>query len=235
TDSPFRLLLLAISPALPVRKLILPLVQEAAARSLCLPALILSIRALWPVLALMLVAYAPAAVIRGLWAGPYLQQVYGADATGIGRATLLMGLAMVAGNFLLGPIDRITGSRKWGVAGCVALSATCLAALVLWPAPGFWASALLLAGHGFFGASYPAIMAHGRSFLPPHLIGRGVSFINMFSIGGAGIMQFASRPVYRALAGTGVPEDIFRGVFLFFLVPLTLGWLAYLFSRDEAR
>ncbi len=196
---------------------------------------LLALRALWPVLALMLVAYAPAAVIRGLWAGPYLHDVYGANAAGIGQATLLMGLAMVAGNFLLGPIDRITGSRKWGVAGCVALSAASLAALVAVPQPGFWSSATLLAAHGFFGASYPAIMAHGRSFLPPHLIGRGVSFINMFSIGGAGIMQFASRPVYRALQDPVQPGHTFGSLFLFFLLPLVAGLVIYLFSRDEAR
>ena len=129
-----------------------------------------------------------------------------------------MGLAMVAGNFLLGPIDRITGSRKWGVAGSVALSAASLGLLVVFPAPGFWLSAMLLAAHGFFGASYPAIMAHGRSFLPPHLIGRGVSFINMFSIGGAGIMQFASRPVFAGrCTGSGTAEATLCGsLFLFF-------------------
>lgn len=194
---------------------------------------VLAIRALWPVLALMLVAYAPAAVIRGLWAGPYLSEIYGADVGAIGRATLVMGLAMVAGNFLLGPIDRITGSRKWGVVAGAGLSAASLAAIVAFPAAGFWTSALLLAGHGFFGATYPAIMAHGRSFLPAHLIGRGVSFINMFSIGGAGLMQFASRPLYRALSESSTPETTFRWLFLFFLAPLVAGLVIYLFSRDN--
>ncbi|MEZ5888113.1 MAG: MFS transporter [Paracoccaceae bacterium] len=191
-----------------------------------------AIRALWPVAALMFVAYAPAAVIRGLWAGPYLSGVYGADADGIGLATLVMSLAMVTGNLVIGPLDRLVGSRKWSVVACVGLSALALGTLAYAPAAGFWTAAALLAVHGFFGATYPAIMAHGRSFLPPHLIGRGVSFINMFSIGGAGIMQFASRPLYRAMEG-GAAEATFRGLFLFFLVPLLAGLAIYLFSRDE--
>ncbi|WP_284163791.1 MFS transporter [Frigidibacter sp. SD6-1] len=191
-----------------------------------------AIRALWPVAALMFVAYAPAAMIRGLWAGPYLGEVYGADVAGIGWATLVMSLAMVAGNLVIGPLDRLVGSRKWSVVGCVSLSALALGTLAWAPAAGFWTAAVLLAVHGFFGATYPAIMAHGRSFLPPHLIGRGVSFINLFSIGGAGVMQFASRPVYRALEG-GSAEATFRGLFLFFLVPLLAGLAIYLFSRDE--
>jgi predicted MFS family arabinose efflux permease len=192
-----------------------------------------AIRALWPVLVMMLVAYAPTVVIRGLWAGPYLQDIYGADAAGIGRATLVMGLAMVLGNFVLGPTERITGSPKRGVVAGAGLSAIFLAALVAMPAPGFWVSTLLLAAHGFFGATYPAIMSHGRRFLPPHLLGRGVSFINMFSIGGAGLLQFASRPVYKALEGAGPPEATFRLLFLFFLAPLVLGLGVYLFSRDN--
>lgn len=193
---------------------------------------VIAIRALWPILAMMLVAYAPAAAIRGLWAGPYLEAVYGTDAAGIGRATLVMGLAMVAGNFLLGPIDRLVGSLKWGIVASVALSALFLGLLAAFPANGFWTSALLLAGHGFFGATYPAIMTHGRRLLPPHLLGRGVSFINMFSIGGAGLMQFASRPVYQTLAG-GPAGATFGTLFLFFLVPLLAGLVIYLFSRDN--
>ena len=74
---------------------------------------ILRIRGLWPVLAMMLVCYAPAAGIRGLWSGPYLADVFAADVTRIGTATLIMGLAMVLANFIYGPLDRLLGTRKW--------------------------------------------------------------------------------------------------------------------------
>jgi len=193
---------------------------------------LLAIRDLWLVLPLMAVAYAPMAAIRGLWAGPYLSQVFGADAEGIGHATLAMGLAMVAGNFAYGPLDRLVGSKKWGVlAGCSAM-ALVLGVMAWQPAAGIVPATVLLAALGFFGSSYPAIMAHGRSFLPPHLIGRGVAFINMFGIGGAGLMQFVSRPVYRAAENPAAPAATFTVLFLFFLVPVLFGLLIYLFSRD---
>ena len=98
---------------------------------------LLKTRELWPIFAIMIVCYAPAAGLRGLWLGPYFTDVHGYSRPEIGTASLWMGLAMVAGNFLLGPIDRITGSRKWGVAGSVALSAASLGLLVVFPAPGF--------------------------------------------------------------------------------------------------
>lgn len=188
---------------------------------------------LWAILLLMGVAYAPAAAIRGLWAGPYVADVFAADATAIGRVTLLMALAMVAGNFAYGPLDRIFGTRKWVVFWGNALGAGCLAALAIWPDRGLWSAAVLLAGLGLFGSSFPAIMAHARAFFPPHLVGRGVTLVNMFGIGGAGILQFASGQVHRAAAdGATTPGAPFTALFLFFLVPLLAGLALYLFSRD---
>lgn len=186
---------------------------------------------LWAILPLMAVAYAPAAAIRGLWAGPYLAEVFGADGLSIGRVTLLMALAMVAGNFAYGPLDRIFRTRKWVVFAGNLAAAVCLLILALYPGGSIWTAALLLSALGLFGASFPAIMAHGRAFFPAHLTGRGVTFLNMFGIGGAGILQFASRPVYESASGT--PEEVFRLLFLFFLVPLVIGIVLYLFSHDR--
>ena len=45
---------------------------------------------------LTLAHYAPVAGVRGLWAGPYLADVFGLDAVGIGNVTLAMGVAMIA-------------------------------------------------------------------------------------------------------------------------------------------
>ncbi len=61
---------------------------------------------LWPIMPLTALNYAPATGIRGLWAGPYLADVYGADSLVIGQVTLFMALAMVAGAFLYGRSTR---------------------------------------------------------------------------------------------------------------------------------
>ena len=58
---------------------------------------LLKIKALWLIFPMMFVNYAPAAGIRGLWAGPYANDVFAADTTLIGTITLIMGLAMIAG------------------------------------------------------------------------------------------------------------------------------------------
>lgn len=188
--------------------------------------------ALWLILPLMLVAYAPSAALRGLWAGPYLNDVFGLSTTQIGTATLVMGAAMIAGTFVYGPLDRLLGTRKWVIFGGNALGAVALGLLCLWIDDTVWVSVLLLALIGFLGASFPVIMAHGRAFVPPHLVGRGVTLLNLFGIGGVGIAQFATGRIHAAASGTG-PTAPYTSVFGFFAVTLAIGCVIYLFSRDS--
>lgn len=188
---------------------------------------LLRVRALWWLLPLIFVNYAASAAIRGVWAAPYLQEVHAADARAIGRATLVMGLAMVAGNFLLGPFMRVMGSVRraaiWGAGGTI----LALSALAIAPAaPAGW-SVALLGVIGLSGANYALLMTEGRALLPPQLLAYGMTFLNMISIAGVGAMQFASRPVYRAAAADGDPEATFRAVFAFFALPLAIGLAIY--------
>ena len=180
-------------------------------------------------LPLMLVNYAPSAGIRGLWAGPYLSEVYGMTAAGIGQMMLFMGLAMAAGNLAYGASDRLFERRNtlifWGnIVGA-------LACLVLWmnPMPGLWTLGLLLVVVGFFGGSFAQILAHGRDFIPPRLIGRGLSLMNMFAIGGVGLMQVVTSAIYDSSAPAAVaPTEPYAAIFLFYAVALGLGCLIYL-------
>ena len=141
---------------------------------------------------LTLAHYAPVAGVRGLWAGPYLADVFGLGAVGIGNVTLAMGVAMIAGSLAYGPLDRLLGTRKGVLLGGNLMLAAAL--LMLWGRPDAglaWAVAALCAV-GFFGMSFPVMVAHGRSHFPPHLAGRGVTFLNLLAIGGAGLAQIAS-------------------------------------------
>jgi len=195
---------------------------------------LLAMPAIWPILPLMTVAYAPSAALRGLWAGPFAENRFGADAGMIGTITLMMGIAMILGSFAYGPLDRLLHTRKWIAVAGNAVVAACLAVLWALPAPGLVPAVALLCAIGFFGATFPVLMAHGRAFFPPHMVGRGVTLLNMFAIGGAGAMQFASGPVFAAAGGAAAGEAAFDAVFLFFLLPLALGLAVYLLSRDRA-
>jgi len=189
-------------------------------------------RVLWPIFPLTALCYAPAAGIRGLWAGPYLADVFGAEALLIGQATLFMALAMVAGSFLYGPLDTIFGTRKWVAMIGNSVSVAALFWLAAFPDSTFANATIVLAVIGLFGGGFGLMMAHGRAFLPPHLTGRGVTLLNFFAVGGVGAMQFATGAVFTASAVPAEPVEAYRWLFLFYAVMLALSVFIYLWARD---
>ncbi len=184
------------------------------------------------ILPLMFVHYAPAGAIRGLWIGPYLRDVFDASQSQIGMATLLMGLAMIAGVVMYGPLDRLMGSRKWVNFGGNALTAAAVLTLWAMPQPGMWTAVALMCAVGLCGASFPMMVAHGRSFVPPHLTGRGVTLLNLFGIGGVGLMQFVTGRLHAGAQGGDVAAP-YAAIFGFFGLALVAGLAVYLFSRDN--
>jgi predicted MFS family arabinose efflux permease len=200
---------------------------------------LLKMRDLWPIFAIMIVCYAPAAGLRGLWLGPYFTDVHGYSRPGIGTASLWMGLAMVAGSFAYGPLDRWLGTRKWVIFAGNALMLGCLAALWLLPSASPALATLLFVGVGFFGATFPIVIAHGRAFLPPQLTGRGVALINLCGIGSAGILQVMTGRIHAALTppeglmNSAPPATPYLGLFLFYTVFVAIGLALYLLSKDR--
>ncbi|MEO0752727.1 MAG: MFS transporter [Pseudomonadota bacterium] len=193
---------------------------------------LLRMPALWAIVPLMIVAYAPAAAIRGLWMGPYLIDMHGLSTAQVGQATLIMGVAMILGTFAYGPLDRMLGTRKWVVLGGNLLCAAAILGLAVTVQSGVILAIALCALLGFFGATFPVIIAHARAFFPPALAGRGVTLMNLFGIGGVGLLQFASGPVHSAaLAGSG-PAVAYATLFAMFGLSLLVGCAIYLLSRD---
>lgn len=190
------------------------------------------LRVLWPLIPLTAINYAPAVGIRGLWAGPYLADVYGASALVIGQVTLFMALAMVAGNFIYGPLDQIFRTRKWVAATGNLLSLSAVLWLAFHAGGGIGADTVVLVLIGITGASYGLLMAHARAFLPAHLTGRGVTLMNFFSIGGVGAMQFATGAVVTASTVPGEPTAAYRTLFLFYAAMLVVALVAYLSAKD---
>lgn len=187
------------------------------------------------VLPLTLVHYAPVGGVRGLWAGPYLAGVFGLEPVAIGTITLAMGVAMIAGTFAYGPLDRMLGTRKGVLLAGNLLLAAALLGLAARPAAGLATAVALLCAVGFFGSSFPVMIAHGRSFFPPHLAGRAVTFLNLLAIGGAGLAQIATGRLFAAVEGAAPasPAAAYAAIFLFFGVLVLAGCLPYAFARDR--
>jgi MFS family permease len=186
---------------------------------------LLGIRALWPMLPILSLNYI-AIGLSGLWIGPFLADRYGLGPQGIGWVALTLGAAMIAGTLAYGPMDRLTGSRKWVAFAGNMTCAAMLLALAAWTTAPLGAAVALLTLTLFSGATYPVVMAHARAYAPPEATGRAVGLLNFFSIGGAGLMQVTSARVH------GLWPD-WSALFLFFGLPLLAAALIYSLSRDN--
>jgi MFS family permease len=193
---------------------------------------VLRIRALWFIFPLMLVSYAEVGALRGLWIGPYLTEVFGAEPRLIGQATLAMGIAMVIGPMVYSPLDSIFGTRKWVIfAGSAGMLLATFGMILLVDTSVMWVI-ILMCAIGLFGSTYPAIMSHGRSLLPRHLVGRGVTLLNLFSVGGVGVAQFITGRIYATNSDASSAAAPFSMILIFFACALAIGLVVYLFSTD---
>ncbi len=187
---------------------------------------------LWPIMIMMAACYAPGASLRGLWVGPYYADVFGADAGRIGQVSLVMGLAMIAGNFAYGPMDRVFGTRKGVIIGGNLVVLGAFLALWVWPDSAGWTPLVMIVLIGAFGATFPVVMAHGRAFLPANMVGRGVTLINLFGIGAAGLVQVATGRIHAAGEGLAAPAQ-YASVFLFLAGVTAVGLVIYAFAQDR--
>jgi predicted MFS family arabinose efflux permease len=187
---------------------------------------------LWPLLPLVAVSYAVVIAERGVWVGPYLAEVYGLAPVPRGNAVFLIAAAAIAGTFVFGALDRFVG-RKTLVA--IGSSATCALFIALWvwpslPLPLIVGMVALIAA---FGTTYAVLMAHGRTFLPDHLLGRGITLLNFTFMTGAALVQLISGRVVDALkAAHHSPVDVFATLHLGFGVALLLATLVYLMTKE---
>jgi predicted MFS family arabinose efflux permease len=182
------------------------------------------------VLALHLVAYAAAATVIGLWAGPYLADVHGLDAKARGRALAAMGLAMPIGLLLVGPLEKHFFPRAALITAGAALSALMLMGLALWPTPPLPVALGLLVGLIFF-SSYPVLLVtEARGLFPDHLVGRGATTVNMAQLVGSALlpllvgMVIGFFPIEEAVR----PEVAYRAGFAVLAGSLLLGLAGWL-------
>ncbi|MFT4794397.1 MAG: MFS family permease [Paracoccaceae bacterium] len=196
---------------------------------------VLRLPALRFLIPLALFNYALSAGIRGSWAGPYLEDIYGMDAIGIGQATLWMALAMVAGNFIVGPLSNRFGTIKGVLLPMNGAGVGCTLALAL-SNPSAGTASILFALIGLCGASYALLMTHAKAYLPLHLTGRGVTLMNFFGIGGVGLGQIVTGRIHSfATAEFAEPGIAYDLVFGYYAVALTAALFIYAFSSDVRR
>jgi predicted MFS family arabinose efflux permease len=190
------------------------------------------------VLSMHLVAYAAAATVLGLWAGPYLADVHGLDAAGRGWVLAAMGLAMPAGLLAVGPLERRFGPRRRIVAAGALLSAAMLGALAAWPHAPLAAAVVLLVLLVLFSAYPVLVVAEARTLFADDQVGRGATTVNLAQVLGSALLPMLVGAVvglFPESAGLR-PDAAYRAGFAVLAAALLAGLAGWvLLPRGGAR
>jgi MFS family permease len=184
-----------------------------------------------------LTGYSSFALVVGLWGGPYLTHVYGYGLQARGDLLFVAAVAQILGSLAWGPMDRLFGSHKLPVLLGAGLTAAALALIAI---VGVLAPALLLvwfAAFGFLSAYTPVMIAHGKSLFPPRLVGRGITVLNMGTMGGVFLAQTVSGLTIDLFPAPGgiYALDAYRVVFGLQAGFVLVSCLIYLGARDPMR
>ncbi|HWK96503.1 MAG TPA: MFS transporter [Pseudolabrys sp.] len=195
---------------------------------------ILSIRALWPIMPLTFACYAVIAAVRGLWIAPYLAQVHHFGTQAVGLSATAMGLALALGGIFYAPLNNYLRDAKVTVSAGVAVAVTAWLVLGLFGSHSGALALVLLFTVAACGSCFAILLAHSRAFLPAHVLGQGVTMMNLLFFGGAGLGQWLSgRYVKASEVASVAPELIYGRLFTAFGLLLGLALVIYLFSPRE--
>lgn len=185
----------------------------------------------WTLMPLITLGYAAVVVERGLWVGPYFAEVHFLEPVALGNAVLGMAIAMSVGALCFGSLERAFGRGKLLVIVGTVVCALAFIVLAVFRQPPTWFAVVTMAVIGFTGLCQPLLFAHARQFFPDHLLGRGITFANFLTIGGAGVVQFASGAYVSGLFAAGQPAaGVYASLHLVFGVMVLGATAVYLIS-----
>jgi MFS family permease len=181
-------------------------------------------------------SYPSYVVLVGLWGGPYLTHVYGYDLKGRGGILFISALSQVLASFLWGPSVRLFGRHKLPI---IIATTICFISLLMLAGIGTLPIPLLMAVFimlGFSTGMTSVVLSHGKSLVPPHLLGRTITLLNIGTMGGSFVVQFVSGTIinlFPAAADGVYPLEAYRVVFGVQAVIVAIALFAYFGSRES--
>jgi len=184
-----------------------------------------------------LTSYATFALVVGLWGGPYLTHVYGYGLKERGELLFVAALAQILGSLAWGPMDRVFGSHRLPVLLGGGSSGLALALLAFVDTLATPLLIVWFAVFGFVCAYTPVLVAHGKSLFPPHLVGRGMTVLNVGTIGGVFVAQTLSGIVIELFPAQGgvYPLAAYQAVFGLQAAFMLVACAVYATARDPLR
>ncbi|HZW26003.1 MAG TPA: MFS transporter [Gallionella sp.] len=198
---------------------------------------VLKNRATWPGLWVNMGLAGSLFAFGGLWAVPFLRDVYGMERAAATDHTTLLLAGFAIGAFFIGTLsDRIGRRKPLMIAGALAYS-LCWLPLLSGAELGGVASYSLFFAMGLFAPSFTLSWSCAKEVNPPALSGMSTSVVNVGAFLGTAIMQpLVGWAIDRAHAGSpnaplGLGGDYQGGIAILMAFSL-MGLVATLFVRE---
>ena len=174
-----------------------------------------------------------------LWAGPYLQHVYGLSKEAAGSIIMMFPLGMIFGSPLAGYLsDKVLKSRKKVLLGGALLHCTAYLPLVFLngqlPLTGLYG---LFFWYGLSGGAFVCCFACSKEIFEPRIAGIAIGAINMFLFAGGAFYQYIMGVVigkYPVLSTGEYSSVAYKAAFTVPLIGMLVGVFLFLFFREEA-
>lgn len=171
----------------------------------------------------------PALTFQGLWAVPYLMDIYGYSRLQAGWFLMIMPLGSIIGAPLIGfLIDRLNMERKWALVISLFLSLACWTVFFLAggkPRTGFIIPLLFILG--FFGwGALSLYMTMVKEIFPSRLTGTAMGLMNPAAFLATALFQPFTGFLMDAVGRTGsaYPLEAYQRVFTVFFVSMVISF-----------
>lgn len=171
---------------------------------------------------------------QGLWAGPYLTDLYGADAWLRGQVLLFLSVGVTIGFLLSGWLSTRIGLVNLVIIGSAVFIGT---QLVLALQPSLIAVTFVSTLFGISGGLTIMLLAQPRFVFPMTMTGQATTAVNLFAIGGAALVQWWMGLIIDLFPATSghYPPAAYQTALFGAALGTTLALLFYLPMRRTAH
>ncbi|MEQ8201665.1 MAG: MFS transporter [Syntrophomonadaceae bacterium] len=191
----------------------------------------------WTVAVMFFVLYGTIMGFQGLWASPYLMNVYGLTKAEAGKILMMIPIGMIFGCPISGIIaDKVIRSKKKVVMLGVTLNIlTWIPLVFMIDSMSLGLIRVLMFIYGFFGGWFVVMYANLKEHIDLRMSGTATGFLNFFVFAGGAVYQQVMGVIVEAapVANKIIATSGFKNAFLLCLVTLIAALLFYATQKEH--
>lgn len=185
----------------------------------------------WTIAVMFFVLYGTIMGFQGLWAGPYLMNVYGLTKAQAGNILMMIPIGMIFGCPIAGVVaDKVIKSKKRVVTiGVIMNILTWLVLVFMIDSMSMGFIRALLFVYGFFGGWFVVMYANLKENIDLRIAGTATGFLNFFVFAGGAVYQQVMGVIINNAPVTNkiIATSGFKSAFMLCLVTLIIALAVY--------